>query len=216
MPNVIELLKAEGLDITSELEAKLPTLIEASDEVRNLVTAKNDLLKYKQDNAEKIAGFDDMQTKYESELNERELVAKENNDYKAQIEIIQERNARQDEIIESRNKQAIAATRDAGELEIAGMFGCKDTGRMLAKNFLSTDIGEDGNVSKTYQLNGEKYDNFDSFKTAATKVEYLAKQMAAPQSSGVDGSGTGGSHKSSQDTPQGRLSERLKQKGLIK
>ena len=57
MPTLAELLKAEGVEVSPELEAKLPTLTEASDEVRGLVTTKQELLQWKNDNADKVSGL---------------------------------------------------------------------------------------------------------------------------------------------------------------
>ena len=57
MPTLAELLKAEGVEVSPELEAKLPTLTEASDEVRGLVTTKQELLQWKNDNTDKVSGL---------------------------------------------------------------------------------------------------------------------------------------------------------------
>lgn len=215
MPTITELLRAEGVEITPELEAKLPTLAEASDEVRNVVTAKNDLLKWKQDNSDKVTGYDELQAKHDANLNEREQLAIENKDFQAQIEIREEREAKQAATIKLRNDQAKASSLEAGQQEIASMFSCKETGKMLAKNFVSTDIDEDGNIAKSYNLNGETFDNFKSFKEAASKVDYLAKQIAAPASSGPSGFGGKGGDSTGGNTPQDNLRARLQQKGMV-
>jgi hypothetical protein len=198
MPTLAALLKAEGLEITPELEGKLPTLTEASDEVRNLVTAKDDLLKWKQDNTDKVTGYDGIQAKYESELNEREKLAIANKDFEEQIKIRDEREKRQGEQLKLRNEQAKGAQQQTAELEIASMFSCKDTGKQFAKNFANTEIAEDGTISTSYNLNGESYSDLESFRSAASKVDYLAKQMAVAESKGPQGKGGNGGNANKQ------------------
>lgn len=193
MPSLASLLKAEGLEISPELEAKLPTLTEASDEVRAMSQAKDELLKWKQDNKPLLESLqtekNELDTKYNDELNERMRVAKENDDFKTQLEIIQEREKKQAEQLEVRNKQAKHGAQESAELQVAGLFKSQEVGRLIAKNYAVVDLSDDGSVNTTYNLNGESFTDFSLFKSAAEKVDYLASQMAAPQSSGPSGRG---------------------------
>ena len=86
MPTITDLLKAEGVEITPELAAKIPTLVEASDEVRGLVTAKQELHEWKQSNVDKVANFESMELKSIEDLKAREELAIANKDFQAQIE----------------------------------------------------------------------------------------------------------------------------------
>ena len=189
MPTLAELLKAEGVEVSPELEAKLPTLTEASDEVRGLVTTKQELLQWKNDNADKVSGFNEIQTKYETELNEREKLAIANKDFEEQIKIRDERAKRQDEQLAIRNQQAKSSAEESAVMQVAGLFQSQEVGRLIAKNYANVELGEDGSVNTTYTLNGESFSDFNLFKSAAEKVDYLASQMAAPQSSGPSGKG---------------------------
>lgn len=205
MPTLIELLKAEGIEVSESLSAKLPTLLEASDEVRAMSQTKDELLKWKQDNKPLLETLqsekDALDTKYQEELNERMRIAKESNDYKTQLEIIQEREEKQAKQLEIRNEQAKGSAQESAELQVANLFQSKEVGRLIAKNYASVELGEDGSVNTTYTLNGESFSDFNLFKSAAEKVDYLASQMAAPQSSGPSGKGGqgGGGNKKPQD-----------------
>lgn len=189
MPTLAELLKAEGVEVSPELEAKLPTLTEASDEVRGLVTTKQELLQWKNDNTDKVSGYNEIQTKYETELNEREKLAIANKDFEEQIKIRDERAKRQDEQLAIRNQQAKSGAEESAVMQVAGLFQSQEVGRLIAKNYASVELGDDGSVNTTYTLNGESFSDFKLFKSAAEKVDYLASQMAAPKSSGPSGQG---------------------------
>jgi hypothetical protein len=193
MPSLASLLKAEGLEISPELEAKLPTLTEASDEVRGLVTTKDELHKWKQDNSEKVAGFDDIQGKYQLELDEREKLAIANKDFEEQIKIRDERAKAQDEIIKSGRERTLASVRDSNESQIAAMFSDQFQGQLIAKNLSSSTINENGDVVTSFNLNGEVFSTIEELKGAASKNESLAKLMAGPQSNGPSGKGGKGS-----------------------
>lgn len=212
MPTLTELLKAEGIDVPESLSAKLPTLLEASDEVRAMSQAKDELLKWKQDNKPLLESLqsekNELDTKYNDELNERMRVAKENDDFKTQLEIIQEREKKQAEQLEIRNKQAKHGAQESAELQVAGLFKSQEVGRLIAKNYAVVDLSDDGSVNTTYNLNGESFTDFNLFKAAAEKVDYLASQMAGPQSSGPSGKGGhggGGGKKPQEMNSQERL-----------
>lgn len=189
MPSLASLLKAEGLEISPELESKLPTLTEASDEVRGLVATKEKLLNWKQENADKVSGFDEIQAKYQTELDEREKLAISNKDYKEQIKIRDERAEAQDEIIKSSRERTLKSVRESNQSQIASMFSDQFQGTLIAKNLFSSAINDSGEVETTYNLNGEVFDNIEDLKVAAGKNESLAKLIAGPQSSGPSGKG---------------------------
>lgn len=213
MPTIAEILRAEGLEISPELEKKLPTLVEAPDETRGLVATKDELLKFKQDNADKIAGFESMQAKYEEELNEREKLAIANKDFEEQIKIRDERAQRQEAIIKQRNEQALNGTKESSEMEIASLFSCSQIGRSLAKNFVNAEINDYGQISKTYTLEGKTFESFDEFKQEATKVEWLASQMKGLDNTGPSVSGGNGS--APKNDPDSAYAQRMKDAGLI-
>lgn len=194
MPTLSELLKAEGLDISPALEAKLPTLTEASDEVRNLVTTKNELHRWKQDNKPKLESFEAdnlaAETKYQEELAAKEKLAIENNDFKTQLEIIQERETKLSDQVKATNARTLEATQAEHEMQVASMFDSEYSGKLLAKNFVKSALGEDGTVSTSYQLDGKSYDSLDEFKAEAVKVPDLASQMKAPKSKGAQSKGS--------------------------
>ena len=189
MPTITELLRAEGLDISPELEAKLPTLTEASDEVRRVVSVKEDLLKWKQDNADKVSGFDEVQAKFEAELNEREKLAIANKDFEEQIKVRDEREARKDAQIKLNQERTLASTQESNESQIAAMFMDPFHGQLIAKNLAKSSIDDSGEVVTTFNLNGETFSSIDELKGAASKNESLAKLMRGPQSSGPSGTG---------------------------
>jgi hypothetical protein len=191
MPTIAELLKADGVVLTSEQEAKLPTLFEASDEARGIVTTKNDLLKWKQDNTDKVTGYDDIQIQYTEELEAKKALALKNKDLEAYLLIETEQNKAKDAKIKSKIESEVVAKTKSLTLEVSAMFGGGELGLLIAKNFVSVSAGEDGEVKEQLNLNGIVFDNTGAFKEAAAKVEHLAKQMTAPQSSGPSGNGNG-------------------------
>lgn len=209
MPTIAELLKAEGVEITPELEAKLPTLTEASDEVRGLVSTKDDLLKWKEINTEKITGYDAIREAQEADLNEREKLAKENDDYKTQLEIRDEREKRLNDTLTLRNEQAVTGSRESMTSDVASLFNCSKTGASLAQNMVNVSIGEDGQIVKSFNLEGETYGDFDSLKQAALKVDWLAAQMKGPDAKGPDAKGSQGSSYKGKSFKEMSQSERL-------
>ncbi|AUR86456.1 coil containing protein [Vibrio phage 1.085.O._10N.222.51.E3] len=209
MPTITELLRAEGLEISPELEAKLPTLTEASDEVRSVVSVKEELLKWKQDNTDKVSGFDEVQAKLEAELNEREKLAIANKDFEEQIKVRDEREARKDAQIKLNQERTLASTQESNESQIAAMFMDPFQGQLIAKNLAKSSIDDAGEVVTTFNLNGETFSSLDELKGAVSKNESLAKLMSGPQSSGP--SGTGGNNGGGSVTPKfnGNKQEKL-------
>lgn len=205
MPTLAELLKAEGLELTTELEAKLPTLTEASDEVRNLVTTKNDLHEWKKLNADKVTGYDNILDERGKALDEKERLAAENGDFKAQLEARDEKLKLQQEIIDSRNKLAIAGSKEAMTAEFAGLFKCSNAGAQFASNVVNVEIDEQGQITKSFVVDGESFTDIKAAKQKAMSIDWMAQQMKAPDANGptnLGGEGGGYSGKKFKDMNQ--------------
>jgi hypothetical protein len=202
MPTLAELLKAEGLEITPELATKLPTLAEASDEVRGLVTTKNDLHQWKETNKPIIDAREvEIQTQKDQaakDLSDREALAIENKDYKAQLQIQAEREtirnaelATLQEGIKLSNERTRSSKQAEGEALIAGMFGNEYRGKLYARDFVKTEIGEDDSINTEYHINGKVFKTLDELKLEMVATPDLAKEMKAPNSNGANSGGDG-------------------------
>lgn len=192
MPTITALLKAEGIEISPELEAKLPTLFEASDEARGLVATKDALLTWKQENADKVAGYDVIQEERNTSLEETKALALKNKDLEGYLAAEKEQVAIKDATIQTRNEQALKGTLSAAQSEIASLFEVNENGMAHAQNMVKTTIDDAGNVVKSYQLGAQSFDSFDELKQGAAKTPWLASQMKGPESKGPQSKGSGG------------------------
>ena len=83
----------------------------------------------------KYLAYNEIQTKYETELNEREKLAIANKDFEEQIKIRDERAKRQDEQLAIRNQQAKSSAEESAVMQVAGLFQSQEVGRLIAKNY---------------------------------------------------------------------------------
>lgn len=200
MPTAAELLIADGWTAPEKGTDNLSVLIEASDEMRGLVSTKDDLLQWKQSNAEKVTGYEAMEAKQVEDLNEREQLAIKNKDYEAQINIINERALKQDAIIKTRNQQALTGKQESAEMEFASLFSLQENGLSHAKNIITHSMDDDGNVNRSYKFEGNQYSSLDEMKPALAK-SWIAPYMKGPESSGpTHTGGDAGSTKQTRST----------------
>lgn len=196
MPSLAELLKNEGVELKPELAEKLGTIIEASDEVRALATTKAELLNWKTDNKAKLDTYESERVaneqKYLDELKQREALAVENNDYKTQLEIIQEREQSLSKTLKARNEEAVNSRYAEEKMKVASMFIDQQKGELLGSTFVKTSLADNGEISTKYNVNGSEYTDFNEFKNAVGGLSYLANDLK-----GVDSSGGGASPQNS-------------------
>ena len=84
----------------------------------------------------RFQAYNEIQTKYETELNEREKLAIANKDFEEQIKIRDERAKRQDEQLAIRNQQAKSGAEESAVMQVAGFVPIsRGWSRLIAKNY---------------------------------------------------------------------------------
>lgn len=200
MPSAKELLLADGWTAPEKGTDNLNTLLEASDEMRGAVSAKNDLLKWKQENADKVKGFDTIQEERNTALEEVKATAKKNKDLEGYLAAESEQVKIKEATIQLRNQQALKGSQDSAEMEFASLFSLQENGLSHAKNIISHKIDDSGEVVRSYVFEGANYSSLDDLKPALSK-SWMASSMKGPDSKGATSTGgnAGGSSKKLKD-----------------
>lgn len=205
MPKLTELLIAEGVDLKGVDAEKLNALVEQSDQVVGLVAAKNDLHQWKETNKPIIEARETelaaQKEQAAADLIERERLAIENKDFKAQLEIqVEKENARNAEMAALKEANAVRtedarkASHDSAVTKIQSLFNDATMGFDVATNRVSTKVDENGVITQYYNLGGATFDKFEDLQAAMVSNQSYSSMMKAPNSNGANSGGNiGGS-----------------------
>lgn len=193
MPTLKDLLTTAGATLPEGFD--LANAIESSDEVKGLVQVKTDLLAWKTENkpllesltAEKEA----LKQKAKEDEDERLRLAKENGDYKTQLEIETKRTQELVNGLNASREKALSAAYDKAISETASLFKDSVIGKDFALSKVDKALNEAGDPVITYKLGDQTFSDLGSFKEAAAKVPSYASMMAGSGSQGTPAGGQG-------------------------
>ena len=186
MPSLKELLKDAGVDLPAELD--LSNIIEQSDEVKGLATAKADLQNWKLENKpllEKLqADSEANQKAVEDAIKEKMDAAKKANDLESYLNAEKELRETAEKALNTTREGVKNAVHEKALSEISNWFSDSLVGKSFARGLAKTDLNESGDAVTTFKLGDVDYSDIALFKDALSKDKGYGAHMKAANSSG--------------------------------
>lgn len=222
MASITEILESNGIEINDELKAKLPGLVEESDEVSGLVKTKEDLLNQKaKQRAEHermegdIASMTSKMAELQSKAEQAQTAEEKLKAFEEKARVESERAA----LLADKNQQLNGkrASERKGSIvsELSGKFKNPLMASGTLNGMIDVSFDEDGNLTESFKdANGNVLEVTDSksFFDAISKLDGFASEIKAPAASGSNPMGGSGSHSASPNQPN-QAAEAAKKSG---
>lgn len=200
MPSLIDNLKAAGVTIPDGVN--LVELVESSDEIKGLATAKNDLHQWKLENKPLLEQLQSEQEALKQKAKEDEearlKLAKENGDYKTQLEIESKRAQELLDGLNASRERTQKAALEAAQASVKSLMNDPIYGQYYAEKSAVVELNELGEPITKFKFGEQVFDKLDDWKQAAIKDETVASKIAvggannAPAANGQQGGQGGG------------------------
>ena len=217
MPSLNELLKAAGVEVPESVD--LAKLVDESDEVKGLVQTKSELLAWKNDNKPKLDQLETLVASQKEDIEkaftEKSELAIKNNDLSAHQAAEKERADKLEMLLSGMKESTKKAAQEKAVSEIAGLFQDPVIGESfaLAKGFVNTNVGDNGEVVTTFKLGESEYSDYSAFSEALSKDKTYGSHMKVGEASGPRINGSDPRPQTKED-PDAAFKERLASAGL--
>lgn len=199
MPSLTELLTKAGVTIPAGVN--LVELVESSDEIKGLATAKNDLHQWKLENKPLLEQLQSEQEALKQKAKEDEearlKLAKENGDYKTQLEIESKRAQELLAGLNASRERTQKAALEAAQTSLASLMNDPIYGKYYAEKSVLVELNEIGEPVTKFKFGEQVFDKLDDWKAVAVKDQTIASkitvggQSQSPAATGQTG-GQGG------------------------
>lgn len=200
MPSLIDNLKAAGVTIPDGVN--LVELVESSDEIKGLVTTKNDLHQWKLENKPVLESLQAKQAELEAEkaaaLQEKEQLAIQNKDYETLAQINADKLKKLEDGLNASRERTQKAALEAAQASVASLMNDPIYGKYYAEKSAVVELNELGEPITKFKFGEQVFDKLDDWKQAAIKDETVASKIAvggannAPNANGQQGGQGGG------------------------
>lgn len=186
MPTLKELLTTSGVTIPEGVD--ISKMIEESDEVKGLVTAKNDLQTWKTENSPLLTQLQadsaaNNQAK-EDAIKDKMEVAKKANDLEAYLAAEKELRITAESALTTTREGVKNATHDKVLSELSAWFSNELVGKSFAAGLANTTLNEQGETVTTYKLGDTEYSEQAALKEALSKDKDYGYHMKVAESKG--------------------------------
>lgn len=200
MPSLIDNLKAAGVTIPDGVN--LVELVEISDEIKGLATAKNDLHQWKLENKPILEQLQSKQAELEAAaakaLKEKEKLAIQNKDYETLAQLNADKLKKLEDGLNASRERTQKAALEAAQASVASLMNDPIYGKYYAEKSAVVELNELGEPITKFKFGEQVFDKLDDWKQAAIKDETVASKIAvggannAPAANGQNGGQGGG------------------------
>ena len=197
MPSLNEILTKAGVTVPDGVS--LVELVESSDEIKGLATAKNDLHQWKLENKPVLESLQSKQAELEAEkaaaLQEKEQLAIQNKDYETLAQINAEKLQKLEDGLNASRERTKQSAHEAAIQSVASLFADKALGADIAATKVFTSLNDAGEPIVQYKMGSQEFTTVDDFKAALSQNASYASMMpvggsnSAPAANGQGGQG---------------------------
>lgn len=195
MPSLKEVLTNAGVTIPDGIDVAV--LAEGSDEIKGLATAKNELNQWKLENKPLLESLQSEKAELLKKAGEEEearlKLAKENGDYKTQLEIESKRTQELLDGLNASRERTKKSAHEAAIQSVASLFTDAALGKDIAATKVFTELNEAGEPVVQFKMGEQAFTSVDDFKAALSQnASYAAMMPVGGQNKGPSANGQGG------------------------